>query len=484
MTLGAAFDVFRAAREVPQAPAVLLETGQLSYAELGLRARAALDWLGTLAGDLQELSESGRPVALLASPELEQVIMTWALVSAGIPILPLHPRLVPAERERLLELTGAIGPVVPGWHEQHRAARSVELPRLPFDDEALLALVATSGSSGAPRLARLSRRAFAASARASARRLGWLPGDRWLLSLPFAHVGGLSILTRCLQARKPVVLARSSPPAGAPSSGLAEALTGHAVSLCSLVPTQLERLLSRAAWQPPASLRAVLVGGAACSVELLERARARGLRALPTYGMTETCSQLCTRSPEPTRHEAGVGRPLDGARVRVVRGQIEVRGPLLFSGYWTEATPHPPGRWFRTGDLGHFDEHGCLHVSGRASELIISGGENVSPAEVEQALAPALEGRRIAVFGLEDAHWGQRVALAIEGPEAGELLERVARVATRELASFKRPRLAAFLPRLPELASGKLDRRSLCDSCAPVLISIDYAGVTPSPWCG
>jgi O-succinylbenzoic acid--CoA ligase len=473
-----AFDVFAAAREVPDRLALVEPARSWSYAELAQLCARALGWLERQGVVVDGSHADPAPVAVLALPTPAQLGMTFALMASQIPVLPLHPRLTHAERTVLLAKARARLCVDDGWLDDPSAAleHHPAPSSLAHDREAPLALVQTSGSTQGPRLALLSERAFRASALASAANLGWHSSDRWLLALPFAHVGGLSILTRCLAARSTLALAALAADGGSLSNAerLSQSLHTLEVSLVSLVPTQLEQLLALAEWQPPKSLRAILLGGAAANAATLERAWQRGLPVLPTYGMTEACSQICTRSPLNARTQGGVGRPLPGIELRVVEGEIQLRGDVLFSGYLDDGEPQAPCSWFCTGDLGHLDSDGCLHVLGRMSDQIITGGENVNPVEVEQALEATVAPRRLCVFGQYDALWGEQVAVAIEGPVDHDLVQHLARVSEQCLASFKRPRQFAFVERLPELASGKLARRALKDSRALRMTRIDY----------
>jgi len=462
------FDVFAAAREVPDRVALVEPDRTWSYQELAELSARALGWLEQHGGLAPSAHPDPSPIAITALPTPAQLGMTFALMAAQIPVLPLHPRLTEAERAPLLAKARVRLCVDDRWlHDQPPAFERRPVPNFPArDGEAPLCLVQTSGSAAGPRLALLSERAFQASARASAANLGWTSSDRWLLALPFAHVGGLSILTRCLAARSTLALSFSGNSERVLSNAarLGESLHLLEVSLVSLVPTQLEQLLALPAWQPPRSLRAILLGGAAASEQTLERAWQRGLPVLPTYGMTETCSQICTRSLESARTQGGVGHPLPGIELCVVDGEIQVRGEVLFSGYLDDGEPQAKTDWFATGDLGHLDSEGCLHVLGRLSDRIITGGENVNPVEVEQALEALVAPRRLCVFGQHDRLWGEQVVVAIEGPVDNDLVQRLARVSQQCLASFKRPRRVAFVERLPELASGKLARRALKDS--------------------
>ncbi|HEX6239393.1 MAG TPA: AMP-binding protein, partial [Polyangiales bacterium] len=290
--------MFAAAREAPERLA-LVEPGRAwSYAELALLCRQALGWL--CAKGVAPSDSAPDVVAVLAEPTPHQIAMTFAVMAAGVPCLPVHPRLTEPERTALLDQAGATLLVDAAWQHDPTSPAAPEPPQLVRGraGEALLALVQTSGTTADPRLAMLSRRAFQASAAANAAHLGWTDDDRWLLALPFAHIGGLSILTRCLAARRTVALAGLPPGAVAGQSAalVADRMNGLGATLLSLVPTQLEQLLELGTWSAPSSLRAVLVGGAAVSEATLERARARGLPVLPTYGMTETCSQICTRA--------------------------------------------------------------------------------------------------------------------------------------------------------------------------------------------
>ncbi|HEX6945188.1 MAG TPA: AMP-binding protein, partial [Casimicrobiaceae bacterium] len=221
-------------------------------------------------------------------------------------------------------------------------------------------------------------------------------------------------------------------------------------------------------WRPPPRLRCVLVGGMATAPRLLQRASARRVPVVLTYGMTETCSQVVATPYEDRFAPAarGDGRPLPGVGLRVVDGRIEVSGPMLMAGYWN-GPALAAGAWFDTGDLGVLDAEGALHVQARRGDLIVTGGENVYPAEVERVLEDCPGIAAAAVFGLPDETWGETVATALvaERPTAdGELRTWI----TTRLAPHKRPRQVCFVARLPHTSAGKLDRGALA-SLAPLL---------------
>ncbi len=413
-----------------------------TYAEVAALVERELPGLAHACG-------YGAAFPLVADNALATAVTLLALLELRVPALLLHPRLTADERAALVA-------------EARRAAPGAH------PDAAVV--IHTSGTTGRPRGAVLTRAALAASAAASAANLGWEPDDRWLACMPIARVGGLSILTRCLAARRTAVLA-----GGFDAATLPAALAGERVTLVSLVPTMLARLLdAHPGWRPPAHLRAVLVGGAEAPAALLRHAASRGVPVVLTYGMTETCSQVVA-TPYAERFApagCGTGRVLPPAELRVVAGRIEVRGPMLMAGY-LDAPPLPPSAWFDTGDLGELDARGCLTVHARRTDLIVTGGENVYPAEVERALERCPGVAAAAVFGLPDDAWGQTVAAALVVAPAGAPSDDDLRAFIRaRLAPHKRPRRVCRVLHLPQTAAGKLDRDGLA-AFAPLLRPLD-----------
>lgn len=447
---------------------------RVTFAEVGERVEL-------LIASLRRLGLDGTAtlprVALVGSNSLETIYLLLALVEMGEPFVLLHPRLTERERSAILE---EVRPLVvldqASYSELVAAGRTSggAVVTSAVSNERCLAVLYTSGTSGRAKGAILSRRAFLASAEASARNLGWTAEDRWLLCLPLSHVGALSVVTRCLLARRTVVIEE----AGIAHVGnLARTLAREQVTIASLVPTVLRRLLDlEPPWTPPPCLRAILLGGAGAPASLLSEARQRGVPVLTTYGLTEACSQVTTQKyGTPPSPEHGAGEALSGFEVRVDGEEIQVRGGALMSGYFpvgAHADPFLPDGFLATGDLGRFDEQGRLHVFTRRSDLIVTGGENVYPREIEQTLL-ALPGVEAAcVFGVPDDTWGQLVAAAIVAREAPSD-EAVARHVAAELASFKWPRRVAFLDRLPLTSSGKVDRNAAREVSAPLLRPLD-----------
>ena len=342
-------------------------------------------------------------------------------------------------------------------------------------------LVFTSGTTGEPTPVALTAGNLAASAAASARRLGVEADDRWLACLPTHHVGGLAPFVRAAHQGTTAVAQ-----AGFDAAATAEAIAAHGVTGVSLVPTMLARLLDDG-WRPPALMRFVLLGGAPTPPALVDRCEAAGVPVHPTYGMTETASQVATALPaEAFAHRGTVGRPLDSTTVRVVDasgapvpagepGAIVVAGPTVAAGYHgDEAATAERFRddGFHTRDRGRLDKAGRLWVLDRLDDAIQTGGETVHPDRVVAALRehPAVEDA--AVVGLPDPEWGEAVAaLVVVGPggsargtgDADVVSEALREHCRERLAPHAVPKVLAVADGLPRTASGTVDRAAVRD---------------------
>jgi O-succinylbenzoic acid--CoA ligase len=453
------FCIEAAATEAGDAPFLMHEGGVLSFEEASERSRRLQEVLR------QKLRDSEQPLALRATNRPETLLVIAALIKARIPFVPIHPKLTPTESARLVSASHAQCSLDDtAIDELFDVAESLS----PLNDVALpdktpsldspLAIVFTSGTSALPRGAILTHRSFLASANASASNLGWRASDRWLACLPLGHVGGLSIVTRCLLARRPIVLLPSFDP-----KHVLETIERKKATILSVVPTMLQDLLEADTHGILARLRAILVGGAAASPSLLRECHARSIPALASYGLTEMCSQVTAQRLDEPRASKGVGRPLPGVEVDVRDGGIFVRGNARMRGYLGERPLEPSG-WFETGDLGEFDEQGTLYVHARRSDLIVSGGENIAPREVEVALEECHGIRRAVVVGVPDPRWGQAVAAMVE-PQSGVEpdLTRLREDLAAKLAPFKRPKLIAVTRSWPRLGETKIDRRRVAE---------------------
>jgi O-succinylbenzoic acid--CoA ligase len=435
----------RAARARPGHTALETPRGSLSYAELLAHARAAAE----------ELSERGvrrgERVAIAMPPGLGFAQALHACLLLGAVAVPVDPRCSPAERELLSD--GAAVLLDAGLPPPGARARPASAAPSSHDLDAVAVVIHTSGTTSAPRPVELTYGNLLWSALGSAVALGHDPGERWLCALPLAHVGGLSILIRSAVHATTAVVHESFD-----TDRVLRALREHDVTLVSLVATTLARLLD-AGLQSPPSLRAALTGGGPVPGALLGRARAAGVPVASTYGLTEACSQVTT-TPVAALAEDGRrgGPPLFCTRVRIdADGEILVRGPTV-----APAALAGDG-WLHTGDLGALDDDGRLTVTGRKSDTIVSGGENVAPAEVEAVLETHPDVLEAAVLGRPDPDWGEAVT-AIVVARPGRVLEGEALRAhcARLLAPYKVPRLVVLAREpLARTRSGKLRRREL-----------------------
>jgi O-succinylbenzoic acid--CoA ligase len=337
------------------------------------------------------------------------------------------------------------------------------------------AIIFTSGTTGYAKGALITFANHFWSAVASAFRLGVVPGDRWLACLPLYHVGGLAVLFRACLYGTAVVLHD-----GFDTAAVRRSLRDDGITLISLVPTMLSRLLHEGLTAADApALRLILLGGAAAPAPLLDEARAAGLPVAVTYGLTEAASQVATLLPDGVAGKPGsAGKPLLFTTVAAVDdegnelppgqpGEIVVRGPTVMAGYYGDepatAAALRGGR-LHTGDFGYVDAGGDLWLLDRRADLIVSGGENVYPAEVERVLREHPAVALAAVVGLPDADWGQQVAAAVvlRSPGAATADELLAHCRAR-LAGYKRPRRLVLRDELPQTASGKVQRRLVAE---------------------
>jgi O-succinylbenzoic acid--CoA ligase len=340
------------------------------------------------------------------------------------------------------------------------------------DTGATLAVLFTSGTSGHAKGACLTWANFLASAEAAADRLGPVVAERWLACMPLFHVGGLSILMRSLRFGGPVrLLPRFD------AEEVSDVLDGGDIAAVSLVPTMLSRLLAhRGGRRAPAGLQALLLGGAAAAPDLLARALAAGYPVCPTYGLTESCSQVATAAPPSMGAASALPMlPLRGTELRIdidgrdapvgTPGEIVVRGPTVMQGYLHD--PRATARalrdgWLHTGDIGCIDADGGLRPLDRRDDLIVSGGENVYPAEVEAVLMDHPSVDDAGVAGIPDVDLGARVvAWIVAAPGTAPDVDSLQRHCRSRLAGFKQPREFRYVEALPRNAAGKLQRNRL-----------------------
>jgi O-succinylbenzoic acid--CoA ligase len=342
---------------------------------------------------------------------------------------------------------------------------SATVLRDTIDLSGIYTIIYTSGTTGRPKGALLSYSNYWWSAVGSALNLGSHADDRWLAVLPLFHVGGLSILVRAAIYGIPAVLHSAFDPAA-----VNRAIDDDGVTIVSVVSTMLQRMLDERGDRPyPAALRCVLLGGGPAPRPLLEACAARGVPVVQTYGLTETASQVATLAPADALRKLGsAGQPLLPTELRIASaragdvGEILVRGPTVMRGYINRPEQTMLALrdgWLHTGDLGYLDADGYLYVVSRRHDLIISGGENIYPAEIESVLLahPAVE--EAAVVGLPDARWGNLPVAAVklrDGMAASEA--ELIDFCRERLAGYKVPKQMRFAATLPRNAAGKLLR--------------------------
>jgi O-succinylbenzoic acid--CoA ligase len=368
--------------------------------------------------------------------------LSAALDGSGPAICPLSPDLpAPALRTLLAALRPAAVVTADGVRPYEGDAPTLAPPVA----QGTAVLIATSGSTGEPKIVELSADALRHSAAATLRRLAARPGERWLCCLPTSHIAGIQILVRSLVGgTEPIIHERFAAAAVARCA----ADTAHV----ALVPTQLRRLIDAGA--DLAAFRTILLGGAAAPPDLLAAARAAGGRVVTTYGMSETCGG-CVYD----------GVPLDDVSVDIgPGGLIRLAGPVLFSGYrlrpdLTAAALR--GRWFRTGDLGARDGDGAVRVLGRADDVINTGGEKVVASAVERVLADHPAVKEVAVVGRADPDWGQQVVAVVVPAGPPPALDDLRAWVRRRLPACAAPRELELTAAIPLLPSGKPDRERL-----------------------
>lgn len=457
----------RAAAARPEHPALQTPAGTLSYEQLygdALTGATELEGLGASRG-----ARVG--IALPAGADFARALHACLLL--GAPAVPIDLRLSEFEQQRVRHGCEVVvdEPLPPaaahgGARPQPACGtRAGEAARVRHDLDATALVLHTSGTSAQPKEVELTYGNLLWSALGSAVALGAPTEERWLCVMPLSHMGGLSILVRSSIYATTAVLHE-----GFELDATLRALREERLTIVSLVATTLQRLLD-AGLERPAGLRCVLLGGGPVGGSLLERARAAGVPVALTYGLTEACSQVATvpvasLQEDATRASGATRRrgapPLFCSRVEIAPDEeILVRGPTV-----APAALADDG-WLHTGDLGELGGDGWLSVLGRRAETIISGGENVAPAEVESVLESHPSVLEAGVFGMPDGQWGEAVSAVVvlrpdADPDGRGSVEELRAHCARTLAPYKVPKRISLSPTpLPRTRSGKLLRREL-----------------------
>ena len=483
-----------AARSHPDKLALSIAGRQWTFAELQATVAAAAEVLGNAH------AEGAGRIGILSANRPGVVFAVHAATRLSVPFVPLNWRQTESEIAWQLHDAGITVLVVD--EERRAAARTVcahvpitivpiaelertspphdypgEPPRIDLEREATV--IYTSGTSGRPKGARITYGNLWFSAIASALHLGHHQQDRWLAAMPLFHVGGLAILFRGAIGAIPVILQERFQPEDA-----LMAIDGGA-TLLSVVPAMLQRMIEArgdTAWPP--SLRCVLLGGSAPPPRLIDECIRRGIPVAATYGLTEASSQVTTMLPDETpRKRSSSGQPLPLTEVRIVTetgvaspeevGEIEIRGPTVFAGYLGDdgaGSNELADGWFRTGDAGYLDRDGYLFVVDRRDDLIVSGGENIYPAEIERVLREHPSVLDAGVIGVPNESWGSRpVAAVVWRGDRNRAHLDLRHHCQRHLPAYKIPDRFLLLAELPRSPSGKLLRRVLREMIAESL---------------
>jgi fatty-acyl-CoA synthase len=459
----------------PEAEALRFDISVLTYAGLEQAARraAGVAWhaWGVRPGDR---------VAWLGANDPAQIALLFGLARIGAMLLPLNFRLAPAEWTRLLaDCTPRVVVHVAAWAAaatelaQGAGAMAADLSslrgaRVPDADacgraEDPVLLVYTSGTTGGPKAAMHTQANLLANMRIAAEVQQLAATDTVLTVLPLFHVGGLCIQTLpALYAGARVVLhARFD------AGETLAAIRTQRPTLTLQVPATMRALQAHPEWLRTdlTCLRAVWAGSSLIPADLIEAFHARGVPVCNVYGATETGPFSIALPPAQAFDHVGCcGWPAPGVEARLGTtfgdaGEVLLRGPNVVARYWPDVPACDADGWFATGDLGRQDPDGSWRIVGRAKDLIISGGENIHPAEIEQALAAHPAVAECAAFGLPDDTWGEIVAAAVVlRPDCAATEEELRAHLAARLARFKLPRRWFWRKELPKTALGKLQR--------------------------
>lgn len=489
----------RHARLTPERTAIRFPGRDVSYgalAELVHRLASAMAASGLKRGNC---------AAYLGVNSPEMLALLFACARLGLLFMPLNWRLAGPEHRQMLEhcppsllfvepqfigqtdafkanlppLTAVtFGPAQPGWlgYDDFLARAVVPAPHDPGLDPATPLLICyTSGSTGKPKGVLLSQDALAWNATNCADMHDLKPADRILTTLPLFHVGGLNNLTTpALHAGCTVVL---HPKFDAEAS--IDAIERERITLTVLVPAQLDMMMASPRWQSAdfSSLRMITTGSTIVPARIIRAVHARGVPLVQIYGATETCPiAACLKAEDAERKAGSTGKAAAHCELRIVddlgkdvtqgaTGEILVRGPNVMSGYWRapqETAAALIDGWFHSGDMGHQDAEGYFYVDGRRKEMIISGGENIYPAEIENLLAECQDIAEASVVGRPDARWGE-VVVAVVAPKTGHSLTpaSVLQLLEGRIARFKHPKEVVFVGELPKTALGKVRKEDL-----------------------
>jgi len=455
---------------------------QLTYSSLKENVLA-------VAGHLQTLNiQEGDNVALLGNNDPEYIINILALWQLkAVPVL-INPRLTSEEIELQLE---TVKSKVLLSHSNNDIGNfsNAEVTQYPFTSikkvkdfdspellkpESTAVIIFTSGASGKPKGVELSFNNLIQSAKISDQLLEYSKDDRWLASLPFNHIAGLSIITRSLLFGSSICI-----PDELHTDNILRAMENFKPTLCSLVPTQLKRIIEISG-EPNEELRSVLLGGGYVFPRLVTDAINSGWNIVKVYGATETSSLITAlNSDEAYERPTSVGKALKPNDLIILGegnvplpwgeiGEIAVASPSIMKGYYSNESATRKkynDDHYLTGDIGYMDADGYLYVEARRTDLIVTGGENVNPNEVENRIIEHPDISDVAVFPLADDDWGELVSASIVMKNGKDeiQLDELEQFLKKDLAGFKIPKKIFFEESLPVNDLGKIIRSKLVE---------------------
>ena len=459
----------RWARRTPFRTALHFEGEDWTYYRLWTRVEEATRTLEVAKGDR---------IAWLGYNSPEMLVLLFAAARLGAILVPLNWRLTAAEHRAILADCAPKLLFHDADFAEHAAALGCALGGYGVEREAVLAgdekddvlIVYTSGTTGRPKGAVLTQAALVWNALNSFYAHDLQASDHVLTALPMFHVGGLNIQTLpALLAGAGVTLHKRFEPGG----WLAD-VAKRRPTLSLLVPATLRAVVAHPEWVDTdlSSLRLLNSGSMVVPVSLIQAFHARGVPVGQIYGATETAPiATALRAEDAMRKPGSAGKPVPHCEVKLVEGEIWVRGPAVMRGYWgseAAASGLTSDGWFRSGDLARMDEEGYYWIVGRSKEVIISGGENIHPAELENVLADCPAIAEASVVAIPDPKWGEAACAAVVLKPGAMLVEtELLKLFDQRLARYKHPRKIVYLPGLPKNAMGKVlkaELRALVDA--------------------
>ena len=469
-------------------PALIFKQQIWSYADMEAKVAEVTD--GLIGNGVKP----GSHVAALLPNQPGYIFLIHALVRLGAVLIPLNTRLTQPELQAQIKQAEAGFMICSQDASDYCKALSIDVIILTISEfgdlsgegmhgsldelndhtfhavnlEQIQAIMFTSGTTGTPKGAAISLSNHFWSATASSYRLGLDLNDRWMLTLPIYHIGGMAIIFRACLYGIPIILEQRFEP-----ENILERIGQYKATILSAVPTMLGRLIRFPNAGLLAQLGWFLLGGAQTSSDLLMEAKKRSLSIALTYGLTEASSQVATSVGEQVFVKPGcVGKPLMFLEIKIgspvsgygddkTIGEILVKGPTVFNGYYNqldESSSVVREGWLHTGDLGYLDDDGDLWVVQRRTDLIISGGENIYPAEVEKIIKNYPGVDEVCVIGIEDPEWGQFPVAIVSTKHSGIDEKTLIEYAKEQLAGYKVPIRILIVQGLPKTASGKINR--------------------------